>query len=83
MDANAPICRIVRLRIPIGNFLFVNARQSVRIIIVRVCVKFSQKRRDVVVKLFISGFPAKRHYYMLIDKRRICNNSGFFVIALV
>lgn len=83
MDFDAPRCRVVWLRVSIGNFLFVYPGQSVRIIIVCVRVKLPEKRRNMVVELRVSRFPSKRHYDMLVDKGRIRYDSGFLVCALI
>lgn len=83
MDANAPVRRIIWPRVAIGNFLFVNPGQSVRVVIVGVCRKPAHKSRYMFVHFRVSRFPSKRHNDMLIDKWRIGNNPGFLVIALV
>lgn len=83
MDFDAPRCRVVWFRVSIGNFFFIYARQSVRVVVVGVCVKLPEKRRYMVVELRVSRFPSKRHYDMLIDKGRIRYDSGFLVCALI
>ena len=83
MDFDAPGCRVVWLGVPIGNFLFVYAGQSVRVVVVGVGIKLPEKRRNMVVKLRVSRFPSKRHYDMLVDKGRIRYDSGFLVCALI
>lgn len=83
MDFDAPRCRAIRFYISIGNFLFVYTGQSVRVVIVGVCIKLPEKRRNMVVELRVSRFPSERHYDMLVDKGRIRYDSGFLVCALI
>ena len=83
MDANATVGRVVWPGVVIGNFLFVYSGQSVRVVVVGVCIEFPQKRRNMVVEFLVSGFPTERHNDMLVDKRRVRDNPGFFVVALI
>ena len=83
MDANAPGCGVVWFGVSIGNFLFVNPGQSVRVVVVRVRIKLAQESRNMVVEFLVPGFPPERHNDMMIYKGRIGNNPGFLVIALV
>ena len=83
MDANAPVGRVVWPRVAIGNFLFIYSGQSVRVVVVFVGVKLAQELRNMVVQFLVPGFPSERHNDMLVDKWRIGNNPGFFVVALV
>lgn len=83
MDANAPGCGVVWFRVSIGNFLFVYSGQSVRVVVVRVRIKLAQESRNMVVEFLVSGFPSERHNDMMVYKRRIRDNPGFLVFALV
>ena len=83
MDPYAPGCGVVRLRVAVGNLLFINAGQSVRVVVVFVRVKLAQKLRYVSVELGKTCFPPERHYDMLVDKRRVRDNPGFLIVALV
>ena len=83
MDTDATGRRAVWFCIPIGNFLFVYAGQSVGVVVVFVGVKLAQESNDMVVEFLVPGFPSEREHDMLVDKRGVRDNPGFFVFALV
>lgn len=83
MHTNATVGRTVWPYVAIGNFLFVYPGQSVRIVIVCVRVKLAQESGNVFVEFGKPGFPSKRHNDMLVDKRRVRYNPGFFVGTLI
>ena len=83
MNDNAPVRLVVRFCVPVRNFLFVYSGQSVRVVVVRVRIELAQKPGNVFVKFRVLRFPPERHNDMLIDKRGVRNNPGFFVCALV
>ena len=83
MDTHPTVGRIVWFRVAIGNFLFVYSGQSIRIIVMGVCIELAQKAGYMVIELFVSRFPSKRHNDVLVDKRGVRDYAGFFVCALV
>ena len=83
MNTDATGRRAVWFRIPVGNFLFIYAGQSVGVVVVFVRVKLAQESNDMVVEFLVPGFPSEREHDMLVDKRCVRDNPGFFVFALV
>ena len=83
MDPNAPVGHPVWPRIAVGDFLFVYAGQSVGIVIMRVCIEFPQKGRQMIMEFDKPGFPSERHDDMLVDERRVGNDPRFLVFALI
>ena len=83
MHNYAPARCVVWFRVPIRYLFFIYTRQSVRIIIMRVCIKGPQESCNMGIEFRIPRFPPERHYYMLINKGRICNNAAFLVLPLI
>ena len=83
MHTDAPVCRVVGLRVAVCYLFLINASQAVRVVVVLVGVELAKKGRYMVVEFLVPGFPSERHNYMLIDKRGVRNHPGFLVLPLI
>ena len=83
MHPDAPGHCVVRFHVPVGKFLFVYSGQPVRVVVVFVRVKLAQEPDNMIVEFLVTGFPSERHNDLLIDKRGVGNDPGFFVLSLI
>ena len=83
MDAYAPRHCVVWLCVSVCDFLFVNPRQPVRVVVVVVGVELPQKADYMLIERGVTGFPSERHYYMLVDERGVSYDTRFLVLPLI